>query len=360
MKNSFVFLGMFAFLLSFQTMAQSYSGAESVEFDYANNRYLISNNSSKQILARAADGTLSIFATLPSAPYGIEIVGDTLYCCTGGNLRGLNLNTGVEIFNHSVESGAFFNGITHDPSGNIYITGFSSKKVYRFNTLTRQSNIYVNNTATTPNGIVFDAYDGQNSRLLMAGWGSPATIKAISMADSSVSLLLNTPFSNIDGIAKGKDGYFYIAVWSNNSIQRYDSTFSTQPTSMVSSGLTSPADIFYNSLTDTLAVPCGSFVNFYFFGTITQAEELSLQNTISVFPNPAQHFIQLRSTKALGPTQAMLIETASGKVVYTAELNISEIETHLQLDRQNVAPGLYTFIIKNAEGLISRDKIVLF
>jgi hypothetical protein len=41
----------FCLLLSQTIFGQSYSGAESVEFDYANNRYLVSNTSSKKIIA---------------------------------------------------------------------------------------------------------------------------------------------------------------------------------------------------------------------------------------------------------------------------------------------------------------------
>jgi hypothetical protein len=52
---------------------------------------------------------------------------------------------------------------------------------------------------------------------------------------------------------------------------------------MVTSGLSSPADIFYNHLTDTLAVPFGSSgssnVNFYFFGSPTaQKSDLHVGN----------------------------------------------------------------------------------
>jgi hypothetical protein len=82
----------FCLLLSQTIFGQSYSGAESVEFDYAYNRYLVSNTTSKKIIARAPNGTLSVFATCATAPYGIEIFGDTLYCCTGNQLAWYKFN----------------------------------------------------------------------------------------------------------------------------------------------------------------------------------------------------------------------------------------------------------------------------
>ena len=87
----------FTFLFTLQLIhvfAQNYSGPESVEFDYARNRYLISNTSSHQIIA-LQNGVKTIFATLTgTGPHGLEIVGDTLYCCNGASIRALNLNTG--------------------------------------------------------------------------------------------------------------------------------------------------------------------------------------------------------------------------------------------------------------------------
>lgn len=357
-----IFFTTFSFCIIFNQFifAQSYNGAESVEFDFANNRYLVSNTSSNQIIARAADGTLSVFATLTGSPYGIEIVGDTLYCCTSGNLRGVNLNTGVQIFNQTIASGAFLNGITHDPAGNLYMTGFSSKKVYRFNTATRQFNTYVNNTVTTPNGIIYDAYDGVNPRLVLAGWGTPATVKSISLADSSISLLVSTPFGSIDGIAKGKNGNFYIACWSNNSIQRYDSTFANAPAAMVTTGISSPADIYYNQVTDSLAVPFGANVNFYYFGNPTGEATLSAQQAISLFPNPSAGIVTLTNYgKTTANVAVKLYETGSGKLVYDEYIGTLNQSTSINLSKNKLSSGLYLFELSSNEGVIARKKLTI-
>ncbi|MBL0051238.1 MAG: hypothetical protein IPP29_06800 [Bacteroidetes bacterium] len=42
--------------------------------------------------------------------------------------------------------------------------------------------------------------------------------------------------------------------WSNNAITKFDSLFTGTGT-IVSTGLSSPADIFYNVLGDTLGIP---------------------------------------------------------------------------------------------------------
>ncbi len=355
----------FCLLFSQTIFAQTFNSPESVEFDYVNNRYLIANRAASQILARAADGTLSVFATLNGQPYGIEIVGDTLYCCTSGSLRGVNLNTGVQIFNQTIAAGAFLNGITHDPAGNLYITGFSNTKVYRFNTATRQFNVFVNNTSTTPNGIIYDAYDGVNPRLVLAGWGTPATIKSISLADSSISLLVNTPFGSIDGIAKGKNGNFYISCWSPSStIQRYDSTFANAPTAMVTTGLSSPADIFYNQLSDTLAVPFGSgssgSVNYYFFGDVTSQKSNLNVEEINIYPNPTAGIININGINAdLKNVNLNLYELGSGKQVFSQFIaNLNE-NTSINLKSHQLSAGIYLLELNSNDGIVSRKKLII-
>jgi hypothetical protein len=59
-----------------------------------------------------------------------------------------------------------------------------------------------------PNGITYDAYDGINPRLVMVSWGGSAAIRfnLILHSATMTTLLTNTPFGNIDGIAKGKNG----------------------------------------------------------------------------------------------------------------------------------------------------------
>lgn len=362
MKKIFTTILTLCSIYAQQSLGQSYNGPESVEFDYANNRYLVSNTQTKQIISRAANGTLSVFATLSIAPYGIEIVGDTLYCCTSTSITALNLNTGAQIFNQSIATGSvFLNGITHDPQGNLYLTGFSNKKIYRFNTATRQSNIFVNNTTTTPNGIIYDAYDGVNPRLVLAGWGTPATIKSISLADSSISLLLSTPFGSIDGIAKGKNGNFYISCWSNNSIQRYDSTFTGPATAMVTSGLTSPADIFYNQLSDTLAVPFNNNVNFYYFGTLTNAHDsYNKFDNINIFPNPACESINIELPYSVDDIITFdLFEASEGKLIYAAQPQIKGSNYSIDLREIQIAKGIYLLEIRSPKGMHVTKKIVV-
>ena len=121
--------------------SQSYNGPESVEHDDANARYLVSNSSNGQIIARA-DGTgqLSTFVTgVGAGPHGLEIVGNTVYACSGSRVKGYDLTSGTEVANINI-GGQFLNGITSDGSANIFVTDFSAKKIYRIDVATGNYN----------------------------------------------------------------------------------------------------------------------------------------------------------------------------------------------------------------------------
>jgi hypothetical protein len=361
-KTIFFPIFLICLLFSQITSAQVYSGAESAEYDQATNRYLVSNTVSKQILARAADGTLSVLTTLPYAPFGLEIVGDTLYCCTDSYLYGINKFTGATVFNQLIGSGAGLNGITHDPAGNLYITALNNyfKKIYKFNTATRHASVFVSNTVAQANGIIYDPYDGVNPRLLVVMWGFNAAIKAVNMADSSLTTLLTTTFSNIEGIAKGKDGYFYLSMYSNNSIQRYDSTFANGATAMVTTGISGPADIYFNHLTDTLVVPNSTGLNFYHFGTVTAQNSEINKPIFNIYPNPSKGIININSSEQFSKNiNIHIIELATGKLIFNDFYTALDQNICFQLNNLNLASGCYVVELKNDEGIISRNKLII-
>jgi hypothetical protein len=283
-----LFLSIALTICFFDSYAQTYQGPESVDYYPANNCYYIGNTqaSPKVIYKRSPNGTLSTFVNPGGSPYGIEIVDSILYVCVGGGVKAYNLNTSALVFNQSLGA-SFLNGITHDNNGNLYVTDFSANKVYRLNRFTQQFNVFVNNTSDTPNGIVYDEYDGINPRLVYVCWGSGAKVKAINLADSTQTTLVTTTLGNIDGIAKGNGGYFYLASWTPDVITRYDSTFTAGTGVTVVSGLNSPADIYYNLQTDTLAVPNSgnNTVTFHHF-LITGEKEMEATNKLSFVAGP--------------------------------------------------------------------------
>jgi hypothetical protein len=272
--------------------AQTLSGPESVDCDTLTNTWYVGNTVSHQILRRNPNGTWGAFVGgLTSGPHGIEVVGSRIYACAGSQIKGYNLSDGTEVFSINTTA-TFLNGITHDDNGFLYATDFSSKKIYKINIVAASASVFVPTLTPKPNGIIFEK---EENRLVFATWGTNAKIMAVSLADSSVSTLKTTTFSNIDGIAQDKAGRFYVAHWGSNAVHRFDHDFVAAPVAVVT-GLSSPADIYYNQQTDTLGIPNSgnNTVKLVGFAPISSVESLENVEKLSLFPNPATDFLSFR------------------------------------------------------------------
>ncbi|TAH40387.1 MAG: T9SS type A sorting domain-containing protein [Bacteroidetes bacterium] len=345
------------FISSINGFSQTYSSPESLEFDYSNDRWLISNKSANNILARSSStGDLTIFASGISSPHGIEIANDTVYVCSGGSLRAFELSTGNSVF--TINLGAsYLNGITHD-STYLYITDFSAKNIYRFNMQTRDYSIFVPGLAKTPNGIIFDQ---ANNRCVFVTWGSNAPIMAFYVTTGVVSTLISTSLSNCDGIAIDGPGDFYVSSWGLNGITKFDQDFIAPPVNVVT-GLTSPADIFYNVLSDTLGVAnSGSLSNttYHFLGTTTGTNKIINSSAeFSVFPNPLRSSSEIRYTLNKKCIVKISIVSMSGEIIDVLVDNIFNAGIYnLSLLRKNLPAGNY-LIDFNCDGHSQSKKIV--
>ncbi len=307
MKVSFTLCLLWLTVISLN--AQSYNSPESVEYDALHQRYIVANTSANNLQQVIPGSAPTLFVSSVPSPYGIAIVGDTVYvCCNSTHLRGYNLTTGAQAFDVNL-GGTFLNGICTDEAGNLFVTDFSAKKVVRYNIATQQFNYFVGTAmAKTPNGIVFDKF---HNRLVIATWNTNAAILGLNLSDSSITTLKSTTLSQIDGITIDEDGNFYSADWSSNSVYFYDSAFANTPVKVVN-GLSHPADISYTQLKDTLAVPNTSANTVTFYGfprpvaiNDTYNATVGVQATICVLQNDhisgnAPLLLQSFSGNALG------------------------------------------------------------
>lgn len=337
----------FALLLGFSSLfAQSYNGPESVDYDSYGQRYLVSNSSQGQILSYdAINDELDVFASgVGSGPHGLEVVGEELFACSGSRLKAYNLVTEEQTVNVNLGA-SFANGITHK-GNDVFVTDFNGKDIYRYNTVSGNFNMYIENLPKTPNGIF---YDDIEDRLLVVCWGNNAPIYEIDMMDSSYTTVANTNLGNCDGISMDNNGDFYVSAWSNNAISKFNSDFSGGSTVVVPN-MSYPADIYYNRVTDTLAIPNSgnNTVVFVGFGTpltsymcvdegcvelssadgdyatledceavcqATGIEEKELPS-ILFYPNP----ITSGETITINPTESVVLYTMQGQIVFEKEL----------------------------------------
>jgi len=233
---------------------QNYNGPESIEFNYLTESYFIANSNNGQILELDSNNELSIFASnLGSGPHGLEIVNNILYACSGGRLKGFDLNDGAQILNYNL-NGSFLNGITHKENI-LFITDFSDRKLYVYN-IDAQTHDEMVSFDKNPNGTY---WDDLNNRLFVVFWGNNAPICQINLfaldgpVDIPYEIVINTGLGNLDGITMDQCGNFYVSAWSSNAIHKYNNDFSE--TDIVATNMSYPADIFFNQFDDVLAIP---------------------------------------------------------------------------------------------------------
>lgn len=331
--------------------AQTFSGPESVEYDVANSRWLVGQRTSgKVLILNPASGGLTELCTgMTAGPYGIEILGNVLYCCDGSRVRGFDLTSGAAVFSVNLAA-TFLNGITSDGVDNLFVTDYSAKKIYRVNVVTSTFN-QMATTVKSPNGII---YDGANNRCVFVTWGSSAPVQAMSLVDSTISTLITTTLSNCDGITRDLSGNYYISAWGTSSLNKTDNIFSYNPTPVMT-GLSSPADLGISAAGDSVGIPnSGSANNVVFYPISTSSGIIELnQNETNPFPNPASDRFTITLENPVINGRVELFDSA-GKSVIVAKIN----GNIFFVEKGNLAGGNYMVIVSDAGKTIYKQKIV--
>ncbi len=230
--------------------AQSFHGPESVTYDSLNGRYLVSNVLGGNIVQIPDEGSSGFFATALTRPLGMTIVDDILFVATNDGVVTFDLTTDAKIDTTVFPGMIEPNDVAADSSGHLFVTDSSAGMIFQMR-ISDRSDSTIATRLTNPNGIVCDI---RNNRMLFCQFITHSPIKAIDLDDLSVTTVLTTSHGNFDGLAIDGTGHIYVSSWGTNSVYRYDNAL-TPPPERVSSGHAGPADIFYNQLDNTLAVP---------------------------------------------------------------------------------------------------------
>lgn len=292
-------------------LAAQYNGPESVEYDAAGDRYFISNTGNGIIKQRDQAGVVTDFASVSPAPYGIEIMGDALYACNGGSVKGYALSNGMQVFNRSL-GGSFLNGITTDGAF-LYVTDFSAMRIYKVDPIANSHSTLVSNTLGTPNGIV---HVPGTDMLLVAFWGSNAPVKAFHRTTGALISSVATSLMNIDGITLDCYGRVLLASWSPDRITAFD--WGASPpvfTDLMVPGMNNPADIDFDAVHNRICIPntATNSVTLFDLDCSMGLVETELHEPLRAVPNPATDL--LRIEPALDRDEAYILLDARGLLV---------------------------------------------
>lgn len=341
---------LFACIFASTLISQTFNSPESVEYDAANNRWLVGNNGAGTIVScnPAISSTLPFATAIPSGPHGIEVLGNVAYCCDGAYIKGFDLATGVQSFSLNL-SATFLNGLTTDGTDYLFATDFTAKKIYRI----RPSNSTFNlmcTTVKTPNGII---YDGANNRCVFVCWGTNAPIQAMSLIDSTISTLVTSSYSNCDGVTRDLAGYWYATSWGNNSLIRWTPSFTT-PT-IVMTGLNSPADIDINAAGDSIGIPNSGNSTVVYYTNITTGISPFAENRFRIFPNPSNSSCVITFDIPQINSEVILMD-ATGRVVRKIYFSGDKV----LVEKGDLEAGIYLLNVQDKNGSVSVIEKMIF
>ena len=247
--------------LFFSSPSQKFNMPESAVFDPLAKRYFVSNFGDGSIVQIDSTGKKTYFKKGLSKPLGILIYENILYVVDNPKtVRGFDIKDGSIKLAITIKEASFINDIASDDLGFLYITGSTTATVYKIDIATKTYSPFIK-TKGGPNGIT---YDKMNNRLLVCYFAEKATIDEISLEDSTISTLVRTKFTNLDGITLDEEGNCYISEWGPGSfesgytkkgkIYKYDNSFKKEP-ELISNIHHGPADIYFNKYKNELVIP---------------------------------------------------------------------------------------------------------
>ena len=234
---------------------------ESAVYDPLAKRYFVSNFGDGSIIEIDSTGEKTYFKKGLSKILGILIYENILYVVDNPkSVKGFDINDRSIKLDITIKEAKFLNDIASDDSGFLYVTGSSTGIIFRIDIASKTYLPFIK-THGGPNGIT---YDKSKNRLLMCYFMEKAPIDEINLKDSTISRVITTKFTNLDGIVQDPDGNVYISEWGPGSfesgytkegkIYKYDNSFKKEP-ELISSIHHGPADIYFNKEKNELIIP---------------------------------------------------------------------------------------------------------
>ncbi|MEJ2356357.1 MAG: SBBP repeat-containing protein [candidate division WOR-3 bacterium] len=241
--------------------SQKFNMPESAVFDPLTKSYFVSNFGNGTIIQIDSTDKKTFFKKGLSKPLGILMYKNILYVVDNPKaVRGFDITDGSTKLEIEIKEASFINDIASDGSGFLYVTGSTTATIYKIDIDSQSYSPFIK-TKGGPNGIT---YDKSNNRLLVCYFSEKATIDEISLEDSTISTLIRTEFTNLDGITLDEEGYCYISEWGPGSfesgytkqgkIYKYDNSFKKEP-ELISNIHHGPADIYFNKYKNELVIP---------------------------------------------------------------------------------------------------------
>jgi sugar lactone lactonase YvrE len=207
----------------------------------------------------SADGLVVVIKFIESkpgaelhAPKGMAIVDGTLFVADIDAVKGFRVETGerTHLIDFSGFQAQFLNDVASDGDGNLYVSDMLANRIYKvaFGSSPEVSLFREGAELGQPNGLFFDRSSGS---LLVATWGSGEILRIAREGELQV---LRKGLEGLDGIAADRKGNLFVSSYPKGEIYIIGA-WGGGALSLFRSGLTTPADIFFDAAKQTLFVP---------------------------------------------------------------------------------------------------------
>jgi len=352
----------FVLLLSVVSGAQNLlNGPESVAFDTANNRCLVSNVYGGAIIAIDENGDHSYFKTGLGSCLGNQIKDNIVYVSVPDGIMGFDLTTADTVLDLAIPCWGHTDGLAADTSGFLYVVD-TGGRIIKIDLSDSTFSPYVSSTLP---GVLQDiTFDEVNNRLLAVGFAAGAPIVGVNLIDGSRDILVQTPFGMSDGVAIDQFGNTYATSYSSNGqVYRYGPDF-TNPPELISSGHNGPAGIEYNRQENILGVP-----NFYantvsflpitpqsVWGLTLPTEFIAIKN----YPNPFNARTVIEYQLPHVSDVSLNIYDNLGRLIETINQGIQLAGGHnLVWNGNGNTSGTYYYVINTGDRSVSGKMILL-
>jgi|GEM_PF-4837701 len=257
---------------------------ESIAWNETTNSYIISDAATGKLVSMDKSGYYRDFTTGLNQPKGLTIDLLSIWVTDLRDIVEIDAETGDILNKYTIIGAGSLNDIVADDFGYLYITDTQNGRVYRFDQFTGDYLVFSKALIPSANGIYYDSFGG----LIVVTFETNARIFAVDVEEGNVDLLMQTQLGQLDGITydKNRDRY-YISSWGSNSVYIFDPSFELPP-ELLKSNLNGPADIYFDSLSDTLIVPVMNSGQIVFIGFEDRKVEIlgsqdACENSISTF-----------------------------------------------------------------------------
>lgn len=203
---------------------------ESVIYDQKRNQLYVSIQAEKvpgdgSIATVSLDGKIKNlkFTSGLNDPKGMAIVGNKLYVGDLLELVEIDLETGKIANKYTGEKVRYFNDVTADSKGNVYVTDMHASAIYKLDKNKNFTKWYDSPEIESANGIL-----AVGKELIIGGWGyftdgnalnaGIGKLHKMNIKTQKLSTITPQPLGNLDGLQVLDDNSYFVTDWKEGKV----------------------------------------------------------------------------------------------------------------------------------------------